>query len=161
MTYSSEFRRCMETLDVPGVRALWRKISPHLSQPATDEDALASLHMARTASEAMTLKARAYSHRWLEDRGLPSQLPDALKPRAERIYPRVVTGVGLAINLGARELAPAGEMIRKAMSDEIEDCYAARREDPDYVKPRMNDAGARERKRLFGAFERIYALGSV
>lgn len=159
--YSSEFRRCMEELDVQGVRALWRKISPHLSQPKTDEDALASLHMARTSSETMPLRLRAYSHRWLEDRALPSQLPDALKPKADRLYPKVVTGVGLAINLGARELAPAGEMIRKAMSDTIEDCYADRHEDPAYVKPRMNEAGERERKKLFGAFEKFYALRSV
>lgn len=157
----TDARRCLEMLDVAGMRALWRKTSPHLDQLKTDSEILAAMHMARTAAESLPLKARAYSHRWCLDNNYPSQLPDRLKPSAEQLCPVVKTAVGISINFSSRELKPAGDAIRKAMSDEVEDCYAARREDPAYVKPRMNEAGQRERKRLFGYLTKLYVIGSI
>lgn len=159
--HAAAFRHCLETLDVEGVRRLWAHASPHLTQPKDDAEALASLHMARTQCDALPLKARAYSHRWLTEQGLPSQLPDTLKQSAERLYPRVVTAVGLAISLGNDALKPAADMIRAAMNAEIEDCYASKREAPDYVKPRMNAVGEKERRKLFGHLTKLYSLGSA
>ena len=158
---SPAFRHCLETLDVEGVRRLWAHSAPHLPQPKSDADALTTLHMARTQCEALPLKARAYSHRWLIEQGLPSQLPDHLKQSAERIYPRVATAVGLAINLGNAALKPAADAIRSAMNDEIEDCYASKREAPDYVKPRMDAVGEKERRKLFGHLTKLYSMGSI
>src|SRR5262249_47481856 len=74
--HAAEFRRCLEQLDVAGIRKLWRHVSPNMPQPKNDAEALISLHSARTQSEAMPIKLRAWSHRWLLDNGLPSQLPD-------------------------------------------------------------------------------------
>lgn len=139
----------MVMLDVAGMKRLAAETMPHIP-PQSDADVLASLHMARTQAESLPLRLRAYSHSWLMERGLPSQLPDALKPSAERLYPRVVTGVGISVNFKAPELKPAGDLIRKAMEAAVEDCYADGREDPAYVKPRMIEAGQKERRKLFG-----------
>jgi hypothetical protein len=84
--HSAELLRCLRDGDVTAIRRLYREIAPHLPQPSSDVEAWASLHHARTQVEALPLKLRAYSHRWLLDQGLPSGLPDALKPLAERMY---------------------------------------------------------------------------
>ena len=160
MTLAASARSCLEMLDVDGMRKLSAHVMPHIAA-GSDENVLTAMHIARTQCEALAIRYRAYSHRWLEERGLPSQLPDRLKPSVDRLYPKVTSAVGLAISLGPKELKPAADLIRTAMSDEVEDCYASKREDPAYVKPRMDEAGRIERKRLFGAFDKIYAMGSI
>jgi hypothetical protein len=65
------FRQCLLDLDVKGIRALWRHVSPHLPQPATDDEALVALHMARVQSAAMPEAARAYSEHWMRERQGP------------------------------------------------------------------------------------------
>lgn len=150
MSVQSAFLACLTDLNVAAMRRLADGALPHLPRLGTDEDVLTSMHMARTQTAALPIALRAYSHRWLLERGLPSQLPDDMKERAERLYPKVVGAVGIAVGFTAPELAPAGAMIRKAMADAVEDCYAAGRQDPAYVRPRMLDAMTRERKALFG-----------
>lgn len=151
MDVQYEFSRCMVELDVAGVRKLWAFVQPNLPQPRSDEQALITLHMARTRSDTLAIKLRAYSHRWLLDQGYPSQLPDALKPKAERMYPKVVGAVGLSINFTAKELKPAALLIERAMSDRVNDMYAGGEERPEVVRKSMNEAGAKERKKLFGS----------
>jgi hypothetical protein len=150
MDVAAEFRRCLEELDAPGVRKLWRHVSPHLPAPADDAEALSALHMARTVAEAMPLKLRAYSHRWLLDHGLPSQLPDRLKPSAERLYPRVVDAVGISVNFSSPLLKPAEALVRKPMEDAVMDCFANGDRDPALVSARMAEAKAMEMRALFG-----------
>lgn len=159
MNLAAEGRRCLETLDVDGMRRLAAHLQPHIAQ-GKDEDVLAAMHMARTQCEALHVRLRAYSHRWLEERGLPSQLPDQLKPQVDRLYPRVVSAVGISINLGGT-FKPAGELIQQAMSDEVEDCYADGRKDPAYVKPRMDEAGQRERRKLFGYLTKLHPVRTI
>lgn len=149
MNVAAEARRCLEDLDVVGMRRVSAHVMPHIAA-GSDEAVLGAMHMARTQAESLPMWARAYSHRWLTERSLPSLLPDALKPRAERMYPKIVTAVGLGVTFKAPELKPAGDLIRQAGEAVIQDCYADGREDPAYVKPRMLDAIARERKALFG-----------
>lgn len=103
------------------------------------------LHAARTVSESVPFQARAYSHRWLTERGLPSQLPDALKPKAERAYPRVVSGVGISVNSKYVEVK---NRVRGAMEYAVEDCYAMGDEDPVIVKKQMFEARKRELRGL-------------
>src|SRR5579872_6695472 len=122
--HSAEFRRCLVELDVAGVRKLWRHVSPHLPQPASDADALATIHVARTQTESIPLKLRAWSHRWLLDHGFPSMLPDPLKPSAERLYPRVVEGVGISVNFRSPILQPITGLVRGAMEDAVSEAYA-------------------------------------
>lgn len=144
MGHEAEMRRCLEALDVEGVRRLWAHIAPQFAQ-CTDAEALAALHMARTAAESITLRLRAYSHRWLSDNGYPSALPDALRPKAERMYPKIVTAVGISVISKYRQVA---DEVGGAMRDVVENCYADGKEDPEYIRPRMLEARQIARKRL-------------
>lgn len=143
------FRRCMEELDAATARRLWAETRPHLPPIKTDADALVMLHHARTQAESMPLKLRAYSHRWLLDRELPSGLPDPLKPRAERLYPRNVEAVGISVN-GSPLIRPALVEIRTAMEHAVEDAFAERRTDPAFVSARMQEARRKTARKLFG-----------
>jgi hypothetical protein len=138
-------RRALIELDVKAACAAWRAAAPHLPRPATDAEALACLHMARTAAQTIPPRLRFYSHRWLLDHGYPSRLPDHLKPSAERMYPRTVDAVGVAVRSQVPEVRAA---IEGAMSDAAADCYANGDSDPLVVKPRMMAARARERRAL-------------
>jgi len=146
MEHSAEMRRCLESIDVEGIRKLWQHVSPHLSQHYTDHEALACIHLTRTQSKWLSLQKRAYSHRWLTDNGYPSALPDELKPSAERLYPKIVEGVGV----GSLVRAPHTLIVRKEMTDAVEDCYAEKRTEPTFVRGQLLEARAKELKKLFG-----------
>lgn len=135
-----------------GLRAAWACAMSHLPQPATREQAEIIMHRARTEAGSIPLKLRAYSHRWLEDRRLPSGLPDDLRPKAERLYPKITEAVGFSYNIRMRELAPAAPLVRRAVCDAIEDIYA---DDPQpevaRVKARMVEIRDRTKQQLFGS----------
>ncbi len=144
------FRRCLEGLDVPWMRRLWAEVIPHFEQPSSDADALMMMHHARTQAESIAFGLRAYSHAWLREHGYPSGLPDELKPRAERLYPRVVTGVGISVNAKSPEFKPAALIIRRSMEDAVNECYADGVEDPTLVKKRMDEARLKTIDKLYG-----------
>lgn len=143
---NAALRQCLMDLDVEGARAIWRHVAPHLPQPASDAAALATMHVARTATQTIPPRLRFYSHRWLLDHGYPSQLPDRLKPSAERMYPRKVEAVGIA--LAGRSGPEACAMIRGAMEHAVLDCFANGDTATEIVKPQMMAARFRERKAL-------------
>lgn len=149
--HNDEFRRCLEQVDVAGIRALWAHVSPHLPQPQTDDEARVTIHHARTQAQSLPIKARAYSHAWLTERGLPSGLPDELKPAAERLYPRVADAVGISVNTKSELLRPIVEPVRGAMSDAVLEAYADGRTDPAFVRARMHEARTRTISRLLGS----------
>lgn len=144
------FRALLEAGDVDALRGAWAQVAPHLPQPESHEQAEIVMHHARTASESMTFKARAYSHYWLGERALPSGLPDALKPKAERLYPRIAEAVGIAVKASNPYFKDAAAEVRQAMTDAVEDAYADGRTDPVFVRARMADAKARTYRALFG-----------
>jgi hypothetical protein len=144
-----EFRSALEAGDIALVSKMWAHVMPHLPQP-TPEMAEPAMHMARTVSETVGLKARAYSHRWLSERGLPSQLPDKLKPSAERLYPRIIEGVGISVNTRNPFLKPAMIEVRKSMEDVVADMYANGDTDPARVRSRMMEAREKTMRSLFG-----------
>ena len=148
--HSAEFRRCLEALDVAGIRKLWRHVSPHLPQPKTDAEALVTLHHARTQTGSITLKLRAWSHRWLIDNGFPSGLPDHLRPSAERIYPRVVESVGISVNFRSAILKPIGVEVRVAMENAVLDAYAHKKTEPEFLRARMTEAREITMRKLVG-----------
>lgn len=135
--------------DVAQMRKLDQHLVPHLSE-LTDDEVLVTIHMARTTSDLIPFKLRAWSHRWLEDNGLPSRLPDHLKPRAERVYPRIVDGVGIAVKAGNDLFKPVVGFVRGAMSDAVLECYADNRKEPAFVKARMFEAKAKIIRKLLG-----------
>ncbi len=101
----------------------------------------------------MGLTPRAYSHRWLLDNGYPSALPDELRPKAERIYPRIVDAVGLSINTTSATFRPVAKLIHRAMSDAVLEAYADRKTDPGFVRSRMSEARKRILKYCFDRWE--------
>lgn len=146
---AAEFRNLLEAGDVEGCRAYSRAHTPHLPQAETREDAEVVMHHTRTAVDALTLKARAYSHRWLCERGLPSGLPDELKPSAERLYPRVVEAVLISV-LNRKGMEQAKPIVEAEIAEVVADAYASGRTDPGYVSGLISDTKARSIRSLFG-----------
>lgn len=146
MSMNDSMRRALEAMDVDAVRKIWEHVSPHLPQPVKDSDVIISMHHARTQANSVRFKLRAYSHRWLVDNGYPSGLPDELKPKAERIYPRVVEGVGISVNTKNPLMRPVAKAIQQSMSEAVEEAFADGRRDPAFVSARMREAGDRAKK---------------
>lgn len=151
MARQDDFREALIAGDIRRLRKMWAAMSPHLPQPDTAETAEIVMHMARTAAETIPLKHRAWSHRWLVERELPSQLPDRLKPAAERMYPITALAVGISINVRNEFLKPAADEVRSAMEHAVLEVEAdGRLQDAVLVKSRMNEARARTYRALFG-----------
>ena len=138
--HGAEFLRCLVLGDVAALLALWADAFPHLEQPGNDEQARTMLHRARTESQAVPFKQRAYSHRWLTDNGYDSGMPDDLRPKAERIYPRIVSAVGIACMVTSPHRQDEAKAIERAMSDAVAEAYADGRTDPAFVSARMREA---------------------
>lgn len=146
-----EFRALLEKGDVQALRAAWASVMPGLPQPETFEQAEIVMHVARTQTASVALRARAYSHRWLTERGIPSQLPDSLKEKAERMYPVVVEGVGIFVRPSTNEfLRPVQMEVQRAMEDAVSDAYAERRTDPEFVRAQMAAARSKALRQLLG-----------
>lgn len=143
-------RRALEDHDVETARRLWAQVAPNMPQPKNDFEASAVMHHACTQCEQVRLPSRAYSHRWLLDNGLPSGLPDALKPNAERMYPRIVDAVGIACGSSSELLQPIVPIVRGAMETVVLDHYADGIKDPNIIKPRMHEARHNVIKKLLG-----------
>jgi hypothetical protein len=140
MNHADAFRRCLIDLDVVGVCDLWFYAAPHLPQPKNNDEALATLHYARTQAGSIPVRLRCYSHAWLCERGLPSGLPDWLKPKAARLYPHSVHAVGIAVKPLSAASEPLARAIEKVMSNAVLECYADGITDPNIIKVRMNAA---------------------
>lgn len=142
---AAEMRRALIDLDIEHARRVSAAANPHLVVPLKDEAVLQTLHLARTATEGIPFRFRAYSHRWLTERALPSMLPDMLKPSAERLYPRVVDAVGISV---ASKYPVVADNIRGAMEYVVNDCYANGDNDPLIVRPLMLEARHKEKRAL-------------
>lgn len=140
----NDFHRCLIELDVAGVRRLWARFETE-HQPTTANEALIALHHARTRAQSVPFNMRAYSHRWLCERDLPSGLPDELKPKAERVHSRIVEAVGVSVKAMSEANVPLAKAIERAMSDAVAEAYADGKRDPEFVKARMEEARARVR----------------
>jgi hypothetical protein len=150
MNAADEFRAALTACNVREVDRLFRLIHPHLPPPSSLEATETAMHTTRSAADWLPDRARCYSHSWLVERDLPSQLPDHLKPMAERLYPRIAEGVFVSINTNSPLLKPAAAEVQKAVCDVVEDCYANGDTDPVLVRSRILDARASTFKRLLG-----------
>ncbi len=146
---SQQFRQVLIDGDVAGLRALWSTHFAHLPQPADDGQAEIMLHRARTEAGTVPFRTRAWSHRWLVERGLPSGLPDDLRPRAERLWPRRVETVGISVNAGSAVLRPLLGEVQRAMEAEVLELYThSASPDPALVRARLAAARAETLKKL-------------
>lgn len=150
MARPDEFREALESGDVDLCRRVHGEVFPHLPAPKTRDEAEKTMHLARTAVDSVAFRHRAWSHSWLTERGLPSLLPDRLRPSAERLYPRKVEAVGISVNLRSPFMRPAKPLIVKRMADVVEEMFAAGDREPGPMKARMLEAKDDEMRRLFG-----------
>jgi hypothetical protein len=151
MQANDQFRALLEAGDVPGLMGAWNKIAPHLPQPTSLDAAEIVMHMARTAAESVTFKARAYSHRWLTERDLQSHLPDQHRPAAERLCPTVVEAVGISVSSLSDFMTPAANQVQAAMENAVLDVWDDKHpNNPAFVTLRMNEARDKAMRALFG-----------
>lgn len=143
---NEHFRQALEELDVALARKIWAHVMPHMPQPASDDETIVCMHIARTAMQSIRFRSRAYSHAWLVERALPSQLPDQLRPLAERMYPQPVAAVGIAV----RYRTPISLAIRGAMEGAVLDAGV---KDSSLTKRAILSARAKARKQLLGVID--------
>jgi hypothetical protein len=142
---------CLRELDVKGIRQLWHLIAPNMPQPQSDHEALCTMHYARTTMMVLPARARFYSHRWLLDHNIVSGLPDHERPSAERMFPQVVSSVGISVNSSSDLVKPIIPIVRGAMEDAVHEAYAdGRRDDIPFIKQRMSEARTTVVRKLFG-----------
>lgn len=108
LKHGAEFRRCLLDLDVRGIRKVWRHVSPHLDQPATDADALHAIHLARVEMKTLPKAMREYSQAWLKER------------ETRRIARAVAIGVG-NVTSENNLVRLAALVTREAMVDSVLD----------------------------------------
>ncbi len=143
MSISAAFRAALYDADVRRTRHLWAQVSPDMPQPESDGEAEVIMHQARTAADSVPIQKRIYSHAFLAERGLPSQLPEGMKPPRERngppvIFPAALIGVGtLSSNCDRREEAKAME---RAMADAVGDMITSGIIDRERIAKRMWEA---------------------
>jgi hypothetical protein len=146
----SVMRECLRDLDVARARQAWADVAPGFPQPESDYETLVCLHMARTSAQSIPTALRVYSHQWLEDRDLPSQLPEELKPKQES---RIVSAVGISVTARDPEMEPLARVIRNAMESGVWDAVEdGKLEDSNYVKARMAERRGQALKKLFGGY---------
>lgn len=150
MAAASDLRLILEKGDYRALRRFHSELLPHVPAPQSDQDAEVSLHMARTQAEWLSERARCYSHAWLVERGMPSQLPDSLKPQAERLYPRIAEAVFVSVNSNSPLIKPIVPLVQQAMCDAVEDCFANGDRDPALVRGRMQEAREKTFRSLVG-----------
>lgn len=140
MNAASAFRQVLSEGDVQGLRELWALTHPHLPPLQNAAQAEIVLHRARTETRTVPFKKRAYSHAWLVERGLPSGLPDYLKPRAERLYPVISEAVGISVTARRNSSPDRAIAVQQAMEGAVLECYADGVQDVTVIKARMQEA---------------------
>jgi hypothetical protein len=143
-------RRALEEHDVITCCKLWQIIAPRMPQPKNDAESYFIMHHACTQADNVSLRSRAYSHRWLLDHGYPSGLPDELKPNAERMYPKIADAIGIACGSASEAMRPVVNIVRSAMENVVLEHYADGVRDPKIIKPRMLEARKDMIKKLIG-----------
>jgi len=143
-------RRALEDHDLITCCKLWETVAPKMPQPKTEHEARIIMHHACTQTPNVNLRSRAYSHRWLLDNGYPSGLPDGLKPKAERMFPKVEDAVGIACGSTSELGRAIIPHVRGAMEHVVLDHYADGVKDPKVIKPRMLEARKQTIKKLLG-----------
>ena len=129
--HADEFRRCLLELDVAGVRRLHHHLFPNLRQPADDDEALHTMHLARVQAHTLPLEVRRYSQAWLDER-----------ERRTLAY-----AVGIAVGAPEERQFLADE-IEEAMSTSVMNSYAAGID--------LNADAPEVKRRMFFARDRLF-----
>jgi len=146
--YSAAMFNCIREIDVKRAMGIWKSERPNAAQPENEYQATMMLHYARARMPSMPEQLRFYSHSWLINNGFPSELPDELKPKAQRMYPILAGAVGVSSgSLGGRKSA-FNYAIDKVMSDAVLETHAdGYKLDSPIVKHRILEMRALFKKR--------------
>lgn len=141
---AGDFKQC---------RRYWAERMPGMKQPESDEEAEIAMHIARTQSAIPTM-LRLWSHKWLQERNLPSYLPEHLKDKADKLRPVRAEAVAIAV-AAEPHLQQAANVIRRGMERSIAELFAESRGTPHYtlIQERLNESRKREFKKLFGTVD--------
>lgn len=133
------FREALADGDVERCRCLWGAVYPYLPQPRDRAEAEVAMHQARTAADSLPLAKRLYSHAWLTERAMRSELPRNLRP------PRIVPAVGISVNTLSHDadLIERAATIERAMSQAAGEAMTDGVTDPEIVSAQMWAARAR------------------
>ena len=123
-------------MDVGRCMDLWRAAFPNMPCPETIAEAEIAMHMARTATESLPKRARVWSFQWLEERGLPSHLPDEMKPDR----PEIATGVGIAVRSLSHDpdRVARASALQEKLAGAVEDAFLSGVRDAPRLKSMMN-----------------------
>lgn len=148
--HRAEFLRCLNDLDLVAARRLWAVHYPNDDAIRTDFEAAAVLHCARTLNSRVPERKRLYSHNWLLDHGLPSGLPEALKPRAERAEAQYIDSVIIGrVDDPDSFLAPIWRVVQARMERRCAELQAdGLMKDPAKLRALLLEARDDEIKRL-------------
>lgn len=149
MTQPDHFRQLLIEGDFRAMRRVFAAHCPHLPEPADDDQAEVSMHMARTGAESIPFRHRAWSHRWLSERKYPSLLSDKLKPKAERLYPVARPIVGIAIKSLNKSRQPEADFVVQKMADVVCSLFSEGVYDSALVSKRMREVRELEAAKLF------------
>jgi hypothetical protein len=151
LSIRDRFHQALCDSDVGLLCRIWKDQFPDMPQPANLGEAEIQMRMTQTKVFNVPFKVRAYAHRWLTERGLPSQLPDHLKPKAERAFPIIKTSVGIAFSFSEPLMAPAFSEISLSMENAVLEAYNGKDvADQEFVKVRMEAAKQKTMRQLFG-----------
>ena len=131
MSISSELRSALDSGDPMEVTKIYDLTYPKMPKLADRHEAEVVMHKARTGCRVLKLEKRLYSHAWLMERGIKSDLPDDLRPPSQQVRPVIFSAVGVAVNsLSHRSdrveeakaiekvmARAAGDMIRAGITD--------------------------------------------
>lgn len=145
--YSDNMLQCIREIDHELAMKLWKHIRPRDPQPENDLQAVIMLHYARTKIASMPEGLRLYSHCFLRDYGIPSALPDHLRPKAERLYPVGTRSVGVSSGKAGGGKTVFNLAVQKVMSDAVLETYAdGHIDNPQKIKARILEMRARFKK---------------
>jgi hypothetical protein len=145
--YSDNMLQCIREIDHELAMKLWKHVRPWAAQPENDLQAIIMLHYSRTQIASMPEALRLYSHCFLRDHGMPSALPDHLKPKAERLYPVGTRSVGVSSGKAGGSKTSFNFAVQKVMSDAVLETYAdGHIDNPRKVKSRILEMRARFKK---------------
>lgn len=141
MRISEAVRVILERLDVAAFRAAWPRLRPGQAALRSHHEALTVMHAARALCEAIPVKLRRESYRWLIGNGIT---PPVTYERLLGAPPVYADTTLLSVNAGHPEVVEAiGGVMLGALHESEADGDPAR-----VTRARMQEARHRERRAL-------------
>jgi len=147
----SDYYRALEAGDSKELRRLWSHSHSHLPQ-VSEKEAEKMLHLARCGTGTLPLKLRAYSHRWLVERNIPSPLPDEIRPECERLYPRIADSVALCFRASNPAFKEVAAYAQHKASLAVEEMWAENDKDPLRVRNRIKEVKLQSEREMLGHY---------